>query len=374
MRQYRMLEIATQYDQYLRNFYKVHEDIEELSYDELFTLLMEDCFGTVDFIHRHLRNMGLESKVVFYNNRNLQKKWNRDAKDSSFFYILLSQIKEYSPDVILISNIHVFSKEEIACIRELLLPKKVILLGFHYSIMNNVILQKAGLYDQIYTGDTVYVNQLRKYGLPAYLLRHAFEPDIFGKIPECKQIQEICFLGSILTGNNAHNNRLDMLDALIKAGLPYIFYGSIYGYIQDILLEEDGKRYIGLIAEIAKSMKPGVFGTEYYSVLKQYGICLNSHGSAVGDGAGNMRMFEVTGMGGCLLTDSKKGNSELFEEGTEIVTYGSFGEMVEKAEWLMNNPKKAREIALAGQKKTWTKHTYKNKAECLNAYIQELLK
>ena len=55
------------------------------------------------------------------------------------------------------------------------------------------------------------------------------------------------------------------------------------------------------------------------------------------------------------------------------MTYHSFDEMVEKARWLMEHPKKAREIAVAGQRKTCKKYTYKNKAECLDAYIQELL-
>ena len=74
MRQYRLLEIATQYDQYLRKFYRIHDNFNDLSYDGLFSMVVEDILGPADFIHRHLRNMGIESKLVFYNNRNLQRK------------------------------------------------------------------------------------------------------------------------------------------------------------------------------------------------------------------------------------------------------------------------------------------------------------
>ena len=35
MRQYKLLEISSQYDQYLRRFYNAHKDIETLSYEEL---------------------------------------------------------------------------------------------------------------------------------------------------------------------------------------------------------------------------------------------------------------------------------------------------------------------------------------------------
>lgn len=373
MRQYRLLEIATQYDHYLRKFYRVHNNFEVLSYDGLFSLVAEDIFGPADFIHLHLRNMGIESKLVFYNNRNLQRKWNPDLKEKSLFEILRAQIKDFVPDIIFISNMHIFSKEEISAMRESLLPKNIKIVGFHYTTLSNVFLRNAAVYDQIYTGNSVYADRMRKHGLPAYLLRHAFEPSILYRLPECEKINELCFSGSIFTGSYVHNNRLDLLDKLIKAGLPYVFYGNIFGSIQDILSEENGKRYIGIIADVVKNMKQEVFGAEYYSILNNYGICLNVHGGTAEDGVGNMRMFEVTGIGSCLLTDGREGNSELFEEDVEIMTYHSFDEMVEKARWLMEHPKKAREIAVAGQRKTCKKYTYKNKAECLDAYIQELL-
>lgn len=374
LRQYKLLEITTQYDQYLRKFYKIHDDIDGISYDELFNLIVEDNFGQSDFMHRYLGDMGIESKLIFYNNRNLQKKWNMDSKDCSFFDILLSQIKAFSPDVILISDMYVFSKNEIDVIKESLLPKKVKLVGYNYSILNNIFMQNASLYDQIYTGDSIYVNRMREYGLPAYLLRHAFEPDILNNLSECEKMNKICFSGSIMTGVDMHNNRLDMLDVMTKSEIPYVFYGNIYGAIQELIVSEKGKKYIGIIAGIAEKIKPEVFGTEYYSVLSQYNVCLNLHGAGAIDGAaGNMRMFEVTGIGSCLLTDEKKENSALFEKDKEIVIYKSFEEMTEKARWLIDNPQKARDIALAGQKKTLMNYTYKNKAEYLNEYIQRLL-
>ena len=68
MAQYRLLEITTIYETYLSNFYDKNQNIDSLSYDELYSLLMEDCFAESDFIHRYLRQIGIESKVVFYNN------------------------------------------------------------------------------------------------------------------------------------------------------------------------------------------------------------------------------------------------------------------------------------------------------------------
>lgn len=374
MKQYKLLEITTQYDQYLREFYSNHDDIIDLSYDELYNLLVNDCFAESDFLHRQLNKMGIESKVIFCNNRNLQNKWKQTNAERTSIEILLSQIKEFLPDVILISCISYFSKEETIRIKESLGNKKVKLVGFHFTILDTAFKQNAILYDQIYTGNNVYVNFMKENGLSAYLLRHAFEPDILPIVSKNVKKNEICFLGNIIVGENAHNNRLDMLDSIIKSNLPYVFHGNIYGLIQEVLSSESGRKYMAIISEVARNMKTGVFGLKYYSTLSQYNICLNMHGTRMNYGAGNLRMFEATGVGTCLLTDDRSENADLFDINDEIVVYSSFEDLIEKAKWLIRNPKTAIEIALSGQKKTLNKHTYRNKAECLNEYIQKILK
>ena len=104
-----------------------------------------------------------------------------------------------------------------------------------------------------------------------------------------------------------------------------------------------------------------------------YNICINQHAVIAGTGAGNMRMFEATGMGCCLLTDYRAENSDLFIPDYEIVVYNSYEELVEKAKWLIDNPLETQKIGIAGQKRTLNEHSYKNKAEKMNNYIEELL-
>lgn len=373
MRQYRLLEIATQYDEYLRKFYGSCGDIGGLSYDELFKILADDAFAESDFMHRHLNKMGIESKVVFCNNRNLQDKWRPSLKGMPYFDILLMQIKDFMPDVILISAMKDFADKEIAAMKESA-GGKIKLAGFHFSPLTDAFKKNAGLYDQIYTGNDVYVKAMRDLGLPAFLLRHAFEPDIIGRIPACGRRNEVCFPGSIMLGGGGfHDNRLDMLDAMASSGVPHAFYGGIYGSVQEILGREDGIRRLEMISRAARNMKEPVFGMEYFSVLSQYGICLNINAGGAEGGGGNMRTYEATGMGACLLTDSRADGAGLFDAGSEIVEYDSFGDMAEKAKWLLGHPEAAREIALAGQRKTFSRYTYRNKAEHLDGYIQKLL-
>lgn len=377
MRHYKLLEINSQYDRYLSGFYKVHNDIDKLSYNELFSLLTNDCFAEANFIHSNLKKLGMESKVIFYNNRNLQNKWNPGHKDMSHFEILLSQIKEFSPDIIMISDVSGFTKEETAMMKESIPNKEKKLVGFHFTILDDAFKKNVYLYDQIYTGSKYLVKCMRNIGIPAFLLRHAFEPGIIDRLPKVERKNEVCFAGSIFRGKDMHDNRLEMLNMLSVSKVPYVFYGNIYGQTQvdsSLEISEEDKKYLNIINDIGKVMKPDLYGIAYYSALNQYNICLNLHGLCAGSGTGNARMYEATGIGSCLLTDYRDENLELFDVGNEIVVYESFEDMVEKAKWLLGNPEKAKQIAHAGQKRTLADYTYKNKAEQLNEYIQELLR
>ena len=333
-------------------------------------MLVEDGFAESNFIHAQLKKLGIESKVIFYNNRNLQDKWGSEYKSTSYFDILLMQIKEFAPDIILISDMSRFTKEETKIIKTYVHTINK-LVGFHFTTLDDRFKQNVSLYDQVYTGSKSFVNMMRNCGIPAYLLRHAFEPKILDKLPDTERKNEVCFSGSIVIGEYAHNNRLDMLDILGESNVPYAFYGDIYNQTQA------DERYLNIINKVEKSRKASLFGLDYYSALNQYNVCVNMHAPSIWDSvgsAGNVRMFEVTGLGSCLLTDYRNENAEIFDVDSEIVVYQSMEDMVEKAKWLLENPEKAKETAIAGQKKTLANYTYKNKAEQLNEYIQELLK
>jgi len=54
-----------------------------------------------------------------------------------------------------------------------------------------------------------------------------------------------------------------------------------------------------------------------YKALSRAKIGFNIHADIASDYAANMRMFEVTGVGSCLITDWKPNLHELFEDGEE---------------------------------------------------------
>jgi spore maturation protein CgeB len=87
-----------------------------------------------------------------------------------------------------------------------------------------------------------------------------------------------------------------------------------------------------------------------------------------------MRLFEATGVGTCLVTDWKENLSELFSLDSEVVTYKSVQECIEKIQWLLKNSDRRKEIASAGQRRTLQDHTYANRVNELDSLFRNHLK
>ena len=84
-------------------------------------------------------------------------------------------------------------------------------------------------------------------------------------------------------------------------------------------------------------------------------------------------LFEATGMGACLLTVTGRNMMDLFETDFEVVTYSSASEAISKANYLVENPLKAKEMAARGREKTLTEHTTAHRCEQINEIIRSTL-
>jgi hypothetical protein len=119
--------------------------------------------------------------------------------------------------------------------------------------------------------------------------------------------------------------------------------------------------------------KAPVVGIDYYNVLSESRIIFNKHTDHNMGCVGNLRLFEVTGIGGCLLTDTGENINDLFEPEKEIVTYRSVDEAVEKVTYLLDHEDEREEIARAGQKRTLKDHTIFNRCQLIDNVIQSKL-
>jgi hypothetical protein len=118
---------------------------------------------------------------------------------------------------------------------------------------------------------------------------------------------------------------------------------------------------------------PPVMGMDMYNLLHQSKVTFNNHADMAAGDVGNMRLFEATGVGTCLLTDTGNNMSDLYEADKEVVIYKNLDEAIEKAKYLIEHPNVAQEIAAAGQKRTLKDHTTIVRCRQIDEIIQSKL-
>lgn len=74
-----------------------------------------------------------------------------------------------------------------------------------------------------------------------------------------------------------------------------------------------------------------------------------------------LRIFDICGCGGFLMTNYQAELPDYFEIGTDIVAYSSMDELVDKCAYYLNHEEERRQIAQNGYQKVKSLHTYQNR-------------
>jgi spore maturation protein CgeB len=122
---------------------------------------------------------------------------------------------------------------------------------------------------------------------------------------------------------------------------------------------------------IVSRARPALFGLSMYQMLSDSKVTLNTHIDISSEFASNMRLFEATGVGTCLLTEKQANLKDIFEPNTEVVTYSCPQEAVENANYLLVNADQRNQIAEAGQQRTIKNHTFDQRAIEIDQMIRK---
>ncbi|MFA6468254.1 MAG: glycosyltransferase [Bacteroidota bacterium] len=405
---YRIVKITTYYRDFLKGYYGAHPHLPGLSYADQYSHLMAQAFGWSDYYAKNLQSLGIDAHEIVANAEPLQNSWAREhglnvhGKD-----IVLEQIKSLKPDVVFFQDSLIFNSEWIAHLKKEV-PSIKLAIGWCCTIFSQEHLKEFHAFDWMFVCSDNYVKEFTKHGLKTYLLRHAFEESLLKRIPIANTFpQSDCiFLGSFIPGAGFHDDRQVLVEKILKAGIHMDLYANITSlttkdlflrrsayivtqglkklglgtaakklpYIQKAYVLTELPRNFGDVTMLEKNSKPPIYGLDMFKALSRANIGLNIHGEIAGEYAANVRLFEVTGVGSCLVTDWKKNLQEIFDVDSEIVTYKSQEECIEKLRWLIDHPKECKEIAVRGQRRVLKDHTYKHRAALLHEIVQNQLK
>src|SRR5436190_2391748 len=343
----RILVLNADYPRFLAWFYRRQAGLESTSYATQMAARNASLFGVADFYSKNFVALGHPAAEIHVNNSWLQTAWAREhgisvknperpgaagrkappawlqrlvtplkpilrplarkvglspKLDPQAETILLAQIDEFRPDLILNQDVfHIDTRlaRRIKAVGNPILIGQVGLVpsrGEDWSIYDLMISQLASI-----------VQSFRALGVRSEVCHLAFEPAILDALPAAPAADiDVSFVGTVSAD---HRQRIALLMAVAER--------------HNLKLWGNLPQALPAASPLHRCFQGEVWGADMYQVLRRSRITLNSHIDLAGREAGNMRLFEATGVGTFLLTDHKDNLETLFELNREVLAWRS---------------------------------------------------
>lgn len=263
--------------------------------------------------------------------------------------VLLAQIEEFRPDVLI--NQDVFYADTRLMRRAKGIGKPILVgqIGVAPTLGDD-----WAVYDLMISQLPSTVQFFRSIGVRSELHHLAFEPSLLDELPLAPELDiDVSFVGSISTD---HLLRIKLLEAIAKR--------------YDLRLWGNRPQALPASSPLHRCFQGEVWGVDMYQVLRRSRITLNSHIDFARNEAGNMRLFEATGVGTFLLTDYKDNLHTLFDETREVVAWRSVEDCLAAIEHYLRDGELRADIARSGQQRTMADHTYRIRTAELLALLE----
>jgi hypothetical protein len=258
--------------------------------------------------------------------------------------ILLAQIEEFKPDLVLNQDLFYVNTRLAHRIAQIGRPVLIGQIGVAPPLAED-----WSAYDLIVSQLSSVVKFFRDRHVRSELVHLAFEASILEALPAPTPLRlDVSFVGSV---SSDHQRRVALLEAVAR-NCDLKFYGP-------------GIQSLPRSSPLHKCYQGEVWGVDMYRVLRASRVTLNAHLDAAPDDAGNMRLFEATGVGTFLLTDAKRNLADLFEPGCEVATWSSVEDCLNKIKTALDNDDRRQAVARAGQARTLSQHTYRRRTQTL---------
>lgn len=342
----RFLILDSYYPEPIRLAYDRQPGLEERPWTEQLAAIYALGFARADFLPRHLQQLGHEATQLIINAEAVQRQWARAhglrlPRTNWLARVVEAQVEAIDPDLLFNCDL---LQLPAPTLRRLRGRRRRLLIGeCAYPVPPTL---RVDGYDLLVSSAPHYVARFQAAGLRAALWRHAFEPAVLDALGPEPLRTGVVFIGSIGTH---HRRRTALLETLSRQ-VPLQCYGR-------------GAEELAPDSPLRRCLKPPVWGYEMYRQLRQAQVAVNLHVDAAEEFAGNMRMFEITGVGTLLVTDWKRNLEELFEPGQEVVAYRTSEECVEQVQHYLAHEEARQTVAAAGQRRTLRDHTYAHRVQ-----------
>jgi spore maturation protein CgeB len=392
----RILVLNADYPRFLAWLYRREAGLAHAAYGTQMAARNASLFGVADFYSRNFAALGHAASEIHVNNPWLQAAWAREhgmaveaapssiavtsavlpawlqravapfkpmlrpfarkvglspKLDAQAENILLAQVEDFRPDLVLNQDtFHV----------DTALMRRIKGVGNPTLIGQIGIAPSRGedwtVYDLMLSQLSVTVSFFQKLGVHAEVSHLAFEPTIIENLPPAPAMDiDVSFVGTV---SPDHRQRIALLEGVAKR--------------YDLKLFGNPPQALPASSPLHRCFQGEVWGAEMYQALRRSQVTLNSHIDMAGNEAGNMRLFEATGVGAFLLTDFKDNLHTLFEPDREVAVWRSVDDGLAAIDRALKNDADRTAIARAGQARTLAQHTYRHRAAEILGFVARL--
>jgi spore maturation protein CgeB len=389
----RILVLNADYPRFLDWLYRSQPGLENTSYATQMLAQNASLFGLADFYSKNFTALGHPAAEVHVNNHWLQAAWAREhgmavkpleataagerrvlpgwlqravtpfkpilrplarkvglspKLDPQAENILLAQVEEFRPDLVLNQDVFHVDTRLMRRIRGIGNPILVGQVGIEPSRGED-----WAVYDLMISQLPTTVKAFRALGVRSEVSHLAFEPSILEALPEPPTLDvDVSFVGTV---SMDHRQRIALLEAVAKRH-DLKFWGHL-------------PRSLPASSPLHRCFQDEVWGAGMYQVLRRSRITLNSHIDMAAREAGNMRLFEATGVGSFLLTDFKDNLDALFAPDREVAVWRSIDECLRAIDHYLDDNESCAKIARAGQARTMAQHTYRQRTAEILTFV-----
>jgi hypothetical protein len=389
----RILVLNADYPRFLSWFYRRHPRLETAAYETQMAARNASLFGVADFYSRNFAAFGHRAAEIHVNNPWLQAAWAHEhgmaiespeppgmrerrklpawlqqavtpfkpilrplarrvglspRLDAQAQKILLAQVEEFRPDLVINQDTFYVDTSLMRRIRSIGTPILLGQLGIEPSRGVD-----WSVYDLMLSQLPATVRAFRSLGVRAEPSHLAFEPAILDVLPAASAPDiEVSFVGTV---SSDHQQRIALLEAVARRYNLKLWGNRLQG--------------LPVSSPLHRCFQDEVWGADMYQVLRRSRITLNSHIDLAGREAGNMRLFEATGVGAFLLTDFKDNLDTLFAPDREVAVWRSIENCLDVIGRMLGDDDGRAAVARAGHARTITQHTYRHRANEILGFV-----
>lgn len=349
----------------------------ESGYEACLSEWMREVFVGTDFWSRAMPpESGVEIMEVVLNAEPLQRRW---ALESGFAgdpenwmrSILCEQARRFDPEILFFHDQEYLDAGFQAEVLRHCRPRLVV----SWDGIARCDPARYANCDLVLTNFPFVRDFYRSAGMRSEVLPYSFHRELAERCAMPARRHSITFAGSLVVRSDLHVRRLQLVGELAKRfPLAVRATGSVLQWKWSERAQRRRLRHLRwgeamTVHRLGKANPGPVHGLPMYRFLGESLVTFNVHIDNARNVASNMRLFEATGMGACLLTDGAVGMDDYFEPDREVVLYNSADEAVEKVRWLLENPGKARDIGEAGFQRTLRDHTFEKRIPLLKSLL-----